>query len=327
MPKPALAAPCYPDKLNLMMVLDADGQPHPVRTVADWQRRRAHILANLQLVMGELPSNRRPCPLDMQILEKIETVQCVRLKITYSPEPGDRVPAYLFIPRHLTGKAPAVLCLHQTTALGKGEPAGVGGLPNLHYALELAQRGYVTLAPDYPNFGDYQCDPYAHGYASATMKGILNHRRALDLLQSLPEVDATRLGVTGASGGGTQTFILTAVDDRVTAAAPVNMISGREPKDLAAALVSEIEKIKKRISGGHGEHAEDGDEKGAVGEKAKADVDFPRVDFRNGARGILTWIEMHGQTPARSSLEIMNPARKLADQLQTQVTAVVTGHN
>jgi len=218
MPKPALAAPCYPDKLNLMMVLDADGQPHPVRTVADWQRRRAHILANLQLVMGELPSNRRPCPLDMQILEKIETVQCVRLKITYSPEPGDRVPAYLFIPRHLTGKAPAVLCLHQTTALGKGEPAGVGGLPNLHYALELAQRGYVTLAPDYPNFGDYQCDPYAHGYASATMKGILNHRRALDLLQSLPEVDPDRLGCLGHSLGGHNTLFLAAFDKRVKVA-------------------------------------------------------------------------------------------------------------
>ena len=105
------------------------------------------------------------------------------------------------------------------------------------------------------------------------------------------------------------------------------MISGHEPKDLAEGLVSEIEKIKDRIGGAHGVPAGAGDAKGPAGEPAKADVDFPRVDFRNGARGILTWIEMLGETPSRSSLEILNPARKLADQLGTQVTAVVTGHN
>ena len=87
-----------------------------------------------------------------------------------------------------------MLCLHQTTKIGKGEPAGVGGNSNLHYAAELAARGYVTLAPDYPNFGDYSFDPYAHGYESATMKGIWNHMRAVDLLQSLSEVDPQRIG-------------------------------------------------------------------------------------------------------------------------------------
>jgi tripartite-type tricarboxylate transporter receptor subunit TctC len=43
-----------------------------------------------------------------------------------------------------------MLCLHQTTRIGKGEPAGVGGKTDLQYARELAERGYVTLAPDYP---------------------------------------------------------------------------------------------------------------------------------------------------------------------------------
>src|SRR5437763_374951 len=82
---------------------------------------------------------------------------------------------------------------------GKPDPAGVGGRKNLHYALELAERGYVTLAPDYPGYGGYKIDVYAKGYASATMKGIVNHRRAVDLLQSLPEVDATRIGCVGHS--------------------------------------------------------------------------------------------------------------------------------
>jgi electron transfer flavoprotein alpha/beta subunit len=55
-------------------------------------------------------------------------------------------------------------------------------------------------------------------------------------------------------------------------------------------------------------------------------TDYPRVDFRQGAKGVMTWVEMHGAVPARSSLEILNPARKLADQLGTQVRAVVVGH-
>ncbi|OGX07898.1 MAG: hypothetical protein A2Z88_00085 [Omnitrophica WOR_2 bacterium GWA2_47_8] len=54
---------------------------------------------------------------------------------------------------------------------------------------------------------------------------------------------------------------------------------------------------------------------------------MPRVDFRNGASGILTWVEIPGGVIARSSLEILNPARKLADQLKTTITAVLIGDN
>jgi dienelactone hydrolase len=215
MSQAASAAPFYADKLNLMMYLDAQGQAHTVQTVADWQKRRADILANMQVVMGEMPPDSRKVPLEMQTLETVQADKYTRYKITYAPEAGDRVPAYLFIPKNLPGKAPAMLCLHQTTQIGKGEPADVGGLPNLHYARELAEHGYVTLAPDYPNFGDYQFDPYTHGYAGATMKGIWNHRRALDLLQSLPEVDGDRMGCIGHSLGGHNTLFLAAFDGRV----------------------------------------------------------------------------------------------------------------
>ncbi len=54
---------------------------------------------------------------------------------------------------------------------------------------------------------------------------------------------------------------------------------------------------------------------------------FPRVDFREGAKGILTWVEVTGQNVSRSSLEILNPARKLADELGTSITAVLIGDN
>ena len=156
-----------------------------------------------------------------------------------------------------------------------------------------------------------------------SLKGAIRAKNTKIEVWSLDQTgaDVSVVGLTGSP-----TLVCKVVDiqkDR----APVNMISGHDPKDLANVLVSEIEKIKDSIGGGHGQQAGDESAKGAVGEKVAADVDFPRVDFRNGARGILTWIEMLGEMPSRSSLEILNPARKLADQLETQVTAIVTGHN
>jgi dienelactone hydrolase len=111
-----------------------------------------------------------------------------------------------------------MLCLHQTVGIGKAEPAGLGDNPNLQYARELAERGYVTLAPDYPNFGEYKLDVYQRGYVSATMKGIWNHVRAVDLLQSLPDVDPERIGVIGHSLGGHNSLFVAAFDERIKVA-------------------------------------------------------------------------------------------------------------
>lgn len=217
-------APVYPDKRDLLHYLDRQGKPHPIESRTHWDIRRIHTLQNMQNVMGPLP--RLPDdPLDIQVLETERLPQVERRKITFVSQvvkrKPDRVPAYLLIPNTL-GKGqsvPAALCLHQTTSIGKAEPAGRGGQTDLHYALELARRGYVTLAPDYPGFGDYKIDPYAMGYASATMKGILNHRRAIDLLQSLPEVDPDRIGVIGHSLGGHNALFLSAFEPRVAAVA------------------------------------------------------------------------------------------------------------
>src|SRR4051794_11114997 len=128
---------------------------------ADAPKRRERILANMQLVMGEMPPESRKVPADVKVAGEEKLPGVVRRRISFAAEKGDRVSAYLLLPAGLKGKAPAMLCLHQTTGIGKGEPAGVGGLANLRYALELARRGYVTLAPDYPNFGGYKVDAYA----------------------------------------------------------------------------------------------------------------------------------------------------------------------
>ena len=101
--------------------------------------------------------------------------------------------------------------------MGKDEPAGLGGLKSLHYAHELAERGYVCLVPDYPSFGEYPYDFKKPGapYASGSMKAIWNNLRAVDVLESLPQVDPRRLGVIGHSLGGHNALFTAVFDERL----------------------------------------------------------------------------------------------------------------
>jgi dienelactone hydrolase len=174
------------------------------------------LRARFEEVAGPPPAGLRPVPFDVRVEEEVRLETHVRRRISFAVEEGDRVPAYLLVPHGLTGPAPAALCLHQTTAMGKAEPAGMGK-PDLAYAAELAARGWVTLAPDYPNFGDYRVDPYARGWASGTRKGIWNHQRAVDLLASMGEVDPARLAAVGHSLGGHNALFLALFDDRIRA--------------------------------------------------------------------------------------------------------------
>jgi len=182
----------------------------------DWEQRRRATLTGMEQLMGPLPPPDRS-PLGISRLESVETPGFTRTRLTYLGEPDDPVPAWLLIPKGLRRPAPGMLCLHQTTRIGKDEPVGLGGLPNLHYARELADRGYVCIVPDYPYLGENRFDPYQRGYLSCTMKGIVNHRRAVDLLASLPEVDRRRIGVIGHSLGGHNALFVAAFDERLRA--------------------------------------------------------------------------------------------------------------
>ncbi|MBX7168787.1 MAG: alpha/beta fold hydrolase [Pirellulales bacterium] len=208
--------PFYPDKLRLLVYRDASGVEHPIDRADAWPRRREHILLGMQQAMGPLPGPERRTPLELAIETETDVDGFyTRRRIHFTPEPGDSLPGWLLVPKQRNGRLPAVLCLHQTIKIGKDEPVGLGDDPNKRYADELARRGYVTLAVDYPNFGTYEFDPYAHGYVSATMKGIWNHLRAVDLLCALPEVDARRIGVIGHSLGGHNSLFVAAFDPRI----------------------------------------------------------------------------------------------------------------
>jgi dienelactone hydrolase len=215
------ATPAYPEHQDLSYLLDQSGQKQPIRTAADWETRRQHILAGLTAVMGALPQPDEKVPLQMRVIEETTNDGIRRQKVEYHTDSRDQtVRAWLFTPEPgKEHKLPAILCLHQTTKIGKDEPAGLGGNSNLHYAFELARQGYVTLAPDYPSFGEhkYDFDPQ-HGYTSGSMKAIYDNTRALDLLQSLPQVDGERLGCIGHSLGGHNTIFTAVFDPRIKAA-------------------------------------------------------------------------------------------------------------
>src|SRR5262249_5644771 len=149
--------------------------------------------------------------------EEIETPRYVRKKLTFAVEKDDRVPAYLLMPRRRNGKVPGILCLHQTVRIGKMEPAGLGENENLRYGVHLAEHGYATLCPDYPSFGDYPYDFARSRFPSGSMNAIWNNMRAVDLLQSLAEVDPERIGCIGHSLGGHNTMFTAVFDARIKA--------------------------------------------------------------------------------------------------------------
>ncbi|MFO0841634.1 MAG: SMP-30/gluconolactonase/LRE family protein [Gemmataceae bacterium] len=218
---PHVAAEKRLPRENLLVYRGADGQPAPVRTAEDWAKRRAEVVRGMELVMGKLPGAGKRCPLDPKTEEEVDGGTYVRRLITYASEPGCRVPAYLLIPKDVLAgkkKVPAVLCLHGTNnVVGHGIVVGLGGVKNRGYAVELAQRGYVTLAPNYPLLAKYQPDLAKLGWESGTLKAVWDNMRGLDLLAALPFVDGSKMGTIGHSLGGHNSVYTAVFDDRLKA--------------------------------------------------------------------------------------------------------------
>ena len=179
-----------------------------------WEAQRPALLEAMQQIMGSLPGPEKRGPLDVQLNEEVDCGSYTRRLISYASEPECRVPAYLLIPHAaLQSPVPAVLCPHPTDdRIGHKVVVGLGGRANRAYANELAQAGFVTLAPAYPLLADYRPDWRALGYQSGTMKAIWDNMRGLDLLAELPFVSGESFASIGHSLGG-HNSIYTAVFD------------------------------------------------------------------------------------------------------------------
>lgn len=212
----------YPDHQDLTVYRDPQGDLQPITNIEQWSERRSHILAAAEQVMGPLPEIGSLDPPE-HIVHQVEDFEGFQRQfITYHATADQHVPAHLYLPTEphepASGKRPAVLALHPTSPLGKRVVAGEGPIENRAYAVELARRGYVVLAPDYPSFGDLRdYDFYTDTYLSGTMTAIVNHRRGVDLLQSLDMVATEKIGAIGHSLGGHNAIFLAVFEPRIKA--------------------------------------------------------------------------------------------------------------
>jgi dienelactone hydrolase len=201
-----------------------------VHTLADWQARRATYRQQLLEMLGLSPLPPRG-DLKATLSGKVETEKITVEKIHFQSLPGLYVTANLYLPKVLKGPAPTVLylCGHLRTVkngIAYGTKVGYQ-----HHPAWLAEQGYVALIIDTLEMGEIEGEHHGthrrgmwwwptRGYTPAGVE-TWNAMRALDYLETRPEVDPQRIGVTGRSGGGAYTWFLAAVDDRPSVLIPV----------------------------------------------------------------------------------------------------------
>ncbi|HZQ93443.1 MAG TPA: acetylxylan esterase [Candidatus Sulfotelmatobacter sp.] len=187
---------------------------------AETERRRAH---ELEIVYHGWPQDWIDAPPKFEEVGTLEGRGYRIRKLRYEVVPGMYSAALLYEPEHFTGKLPAVLNLH-----GHGS----GGKAVEHKqkrCINQARRGMLALSLEWFGFGELDSPENDHSFVGhldmvgANGLGLfyLQMRRGLDYLYNDPRVDRSRIAVTGLSGGGWQTIVLSSLDPRVSAAIPV----------------------------------------------------------------------------------------------------------
>lgn len=201
-----------------------------IQSLADWQAHRAEYRRQLQEMLGLWPFPERT-ELYPVVTGKIEHDEFTVEKLYFQAAPQLYVTANLWLPRHRARPAPGILyvCGH-SRQVGNGVSYG-NKTGYQHHGAWFARNGYVCLMIDTVQLGEIEGLHHgtyregmwwwnSRGYTPAGVEAWFG-LRALDYLCARPEVDAERIGMTGRSGGGSYTWTVAALDERVKVAAPV----------------------------------------------------------------------------------------------------------
>jgi dienelactone hydrolase len=196
-----------------------------------WERRAAHLRDHVQIAAGLWPMHEKN-PLNARVFDSVEGDGYTVEKVYFETYPEFFLAGNLYRPTDAEGPHPAILSPHGHWTRGRLNDTDRGSIPAR--AINFARQGYVVFAYDMIGYGDTR--QVNHSFAADSLSDLWsinllglqlrNGVRALDFMRSLDDVDDDRIGITGASGGATQTMMLTALDEEeLKVTAPVNMIS------------------------------------------------------------------------------------------------------
>jgi dienelactone hydrolase len=201
-----------------------------VRSLDDWRTQQPRLRQQLFEMLGLDPLPPKS-ELRATVTGRLDHPEFTVEKLHFQSRPGLYVTANVYVPKKLAGRAPAILyvCGHspvKTNGVSYGNKVAYQ-----HHGIWFARRGYVCLVLDTVQLGEIEGLHHgtyregmwwwnSRGYTAAGVEAW-NAIRALDYLQSRPDVDPDRLGMTGRSGGGAYTWWVAALDDRIQAACPV----------------------------------------------------------------------------------------------------------
>jgi hypothetical protein len=198
-------------------------------SLQEWETRKAQLRRQILSAAGLYPMPKTTAP-HAEIFGRLERNDYTIEKVLLETLPGYYLGGNLYRPLNRTGKQPGIVNPHGHWTYGRLE--NQESFSGQTLGINLAKQGYVVFAYDMVGYNDTMQTPHKFGTPAEQLWSfgplqlqLWNSIKATDFIASLPDVDATRLAVTGASGGGTQAFLLAAVDDRLSFAAPVNMVS------------------------------------------------------------------------------------------------------